>query len=250
MRAETEDLLKQGRIPAIVATALELGIDMGAVELVVQVSAPPSVSSALQRVGRAQHHVGGIPKGVTFLSSPANWRLCNRCLCDGCRSIEATRYPRNLDILAQHLVASVAMNDWTVDDIFDLCRQAAPFHELGGTFERSRYAQRRYPSDEFAELRPRLNWDRINGALIARPGARELPSSMEERFGPRSRCLLADGLEGTSRRVGELDEEMVFESRIGDVFLLGASSWRVEDITPEKVSSPPPENPENAVLAW
>ena len=251
VRAETEDLLKQGRIPAIVATAsLELGIDMGAVELVVQVSAPPSVSSALQRVGRAQHHVGGIPKGVTFPKFKGELAACAtaaRAMDGG--HIEATRYPRNpLDILAQHIVAAVAMDPWTVDDLYALCRQAAPFHELGReTFESVLdMLSGRYPSDEFAELKPRLNWDRINGTLTPRRSAQRIAVINGGTIPDRGLygVFLAGGPEGKARRVGELDEEMVFESRIGEVFLLGASSWRVEEITPEKVMvSPAPGEP-------
>ena len=251
VRAETEDLLKQGRIPAIVATAsLELGIDMGAVELVVQVSAPPSVSSALQRVGRAQHHVGGVPKGVTFPKFQGELAACAtaaRAMDEG--RIEATRYPRNpLDILAQHLVATVAMDEWAVDDLFTLCRQSAPFQEIErDTFESVLdMLSGRYPSDEFAELRPRLNWDRIKGMLTPRRGAQRLAVINGGTIPDRGLygVFLADGVEGKSRRVGELDEEMVFESRIGEVFLLGASSWRVEEITPEKVLvSPAPGEP-------
>ncbi|MEE2789376.1 MAG: DEAD/DEAH box helicase, partial [Myxococcota bacterium] len=179
VRAEIEDLLKRGQLPAIVATAsLELGIDMGAIDLVVQVEAPPSIAAGLQRVGRAQHHVGGIPKGVTYPKFRGDLMVCaaaSRAMLDGL--IESTQYPRNpLDVLAQQIVAMISMADTTTDALFDQVRQAAPYHDLSrGLFESVLdMLSGRYPSDDFAELKPRITWDRISGELQQRKGAQRL----------------------------------------------------------------------------
>jgi ATP-dependent helicase Lhr and Lhr-like helicase len=250
-RREIEDLLKQGKLPAIVATAsLELGIDMGAVELVVQIEAPPSIASGLQRVGRAQHHVGGIPKGITYPKFRSDLVACAaaaRAMLDG--AIEATRYPRNpLDVLAQQLVAMVAMDDWTAEELYETVIDAAPFAELTrGLFDSVLdMLSGRYPSDEFSDLRPRITWDRLGGGLQARKGAQRIAVINGGTIPDRGLygVFLATEDGARSRRVGELDEEMVFESRVGEVFLLGASSWRVEDIGHDRVLvSPAPGEP-------
>ena len=251
VRQEIEDLLKQGKLPAIVATAsLELGIDMGAVDLVIQVESPPSIASGMQRIGRAQHHVGGVPVGITFPKFRADLVTCaaaHKAMLNG--QIEETRYLRNpLDVLAQHIVAMVGVADFTVDAIFDLIRGAAPYSELTRPIFEAvlDMLSGRYPSDDFSELRPRLTWDRLTSTLTARKGAKRLAilngGTIPERglYG----VFLAGDDEGRSRRVGELDEEMVFESRVGEVFLLGASSWRVEDITHDRVLvTPAPGEP-------
>jgi ATP-dependent helicase Lhr and Lhr-like helicase len=250
-RMEIEDALKLGRLRALVATSsLELGIDMGAIDLVVQIEAPPSVSAGLQRVGRAGHSVGGVSQGIIFpkfrgdlLAAAAT---AQRML-EG--AVESSAYPRNpLDVLAQQIVASVSDGEIGEDELFDMLRSAAPFHGL----PRPAYEtvldllSGRYPSDEFAELKPRLVWDRIGHRLTARQGARSVAvingGTIPDRglFG----VFLATGPGGKSVRVGELDEEMVFESRAGDVFLLGASSWRIEDITVDRVLvTPAPGEP-------
>jgi ATP-dependent Lhr-like helicase len=240
-RVLVEEELKAGRLPAVVATSsLELGIDMGAVDLVVQVEAPPSVASGLQRVGRAGHQVGAISRGVIFPKYRGDLVEC-AVVAERMReaAIEAMRYPRNpLDVLAQHIVSMVAMDSLTVDDVEILVRGAAPFSGLPRSALEAvlDMLSGRYPSDAFAELRPRLVWDRLTGALQARPGAQRLAVTSGGTIPDRGLFgVFLAGAEGPGRRVGELDEEMVYESRVGDVFLLGSSSWRIEDITHDRV---------------
>ncbi|HEY6912022.1 MAG TPA: DEAD/DEAH box helicase [Myxococcales bacterium] len=249
-RQEMEDRLKRGALPAIVATSsLELGIDMGAVDLVVQIESPPSIASGLQRIGRASHHVGGVPRGVVFPKHRGDL-LCSAAAAAGMAlgQVEETFYPRNpLDVLAQQIVAIASEGVWKVDDVFSLARRAAPFADLPrASFEGVLdMLSGRYPSDEFAELRPRLTWDRIAGTLRAREGAARVAVANAGTIPDRGLygVFLATG-DGKQRRVGELDEEMVFESREGDVFVLGASSWRIEEITQDKVMvSPAPGQP-------
>jgi ATP-dependent helicase Lhr and Lhr-like helicase len=247
-RAGIEESLKAGRLPAVVATSsLELGIDMGAVDLVVQVESPPSVAAGLQRIGRAGHQVGAVSKGVIFpkyRGDLVQTAVVAERMRDG--RIEELRYPRNpLDVLAQQIVAMTAMDEWPVDELETLVRRAAPF----GTLPRSVLEATldmlagRYPSDEFGELRPRLVWDRVAGVLRGRPGGQRLAVTSGGTIPDRG--LFGVFLVGEkSSRVGELDEEMVYESRVGDVFVLGASSWRIEDITPDRVLvSPAPGQP-------
>jgi ATP-dependent Lhr-like helicase len=247
-RALIEDDLKSGRLPAVVATSsLELGIDMGSVDLVVQVESPPSVASGLQRVGRAGHQVGAVSRGVLFPKYRGDLVqtavVVERMLAG---AIEALAVPRNpLDVLAQQVVAAVALEDWSADDLLALVRRAHPF----ATLPQSAYdavldmLAGRYPSDEFAELRPRLVWDRVTGTLSARPGAQRLAVTSGGTIPDRGLFgVFLVGEKGS--RVGELDEEMVYESRVGDVFTLGASSWRIEDITHDRVLvSPAPGQP-------
>ena len=240
-RALIEEDLKSGRLPAVVATSsLELGIDMGAVDLVVQVESPPSVASGLQRVGRAGHQVGAVSRGVVFPKYRADL-VQTAVVTERMRAgqIEALHVPANpLDVLAQQVVAMTAMDDWAVDDVLELARRAAPFASLTrGVLEAVLdMLSGRYPSDEFAELRPRLVWDRVTGMLSGRPGAQRLAVTSGGTIPDRGLygVFLATG-EGPGRRVGELDEEMVYESRVGDVFTLGASTWRIEDITHDRV---------------
>jgi ATP-dependent helicase Lhr and Lhr-like helicase len=247
-RALIEDDLKRGRLPCVVATSsLELGIDMGAVDLVVQVEAPPSVANGLQRVGRAGHQVGEVSRGVLFpkhRSDLVQTAVTVERMRNG--AIEALRMPHNpLDVLAQQVVAAVSVEALDVDELYDLVRRAAPF----GTLPRSAYDATldllagRYPSDEFAELRPRIVWDRVSGQLSARPGAQRLAVTSGGTIPDRG--LFGVFLVGEkASRVGELDEEMVYESRVGDVFALGATSWRIEDITHDRVLvSPAPGQP-------
>ncbi|MGQ0630246.1 MAG: ATP-dependent helicase [Sporichthyaceae bacterium] len=247
-RAIIEDELKTGRLRAVVATSsLELGIDMGAVDLVVQVESPPSVASGLQRVGRAGHQVGAISRGIVFPKHRGDLvqtAVVAERMTAG--QIEAIRIPRNpLDVLAQHIVSMVALDDWNVDDLADLLRRAAPFAALPQSSLEAvlDMLSGRYPSDEFAELRPRLVWDRVTGILSGRPGAQRLAVTSGGTIPDRG--MFGVFLVGEKQsRVGELDEEMVYESRVSDVFTLGSSSWRIEDITHDKVLvSPAPGQP-------
>lgn len=262
-RALIEDDLKSGRLRCVVATSsLELGIDMGAVDLVIQVESPPSVASGLQRVGRAGHQVGEISEGVLFPKHRADLlhtSVTVERMLSG--QIERLSIPANpLDILAQQTVAATALGSIDVEDWFSTVRRSAPFAGLPrSAFEATLdLLAGRYPSDEFAELRPRIIWDRHAGTIEGRPGAQRLAvtsggtipdrglfgvyiigTEVEGSASPAS----ADGSEPTAsaraakggRRVGELDEEMVYESRVGDVFALGATSWKIEDITHDRV---------------
>ena len=249
-RALIEDDLKAGRLPAVVATSsLELGIDMGAVDLVVQVESPPSVASGLQRVGRAGHQVGAVSRGVLFPKFRSDL-VTSAVVVERMRAgaIEALRVPANpLDVLAQQVVAMTAMDSWTVDDLEALVRRAAPFAALPHSALEAvlDMLAGRYPSEEFAELRPRIVWDRLTDTLTGRPAAQRLAVTSGGTIPDRGLygVFLASG-EGPGRRVGELDEEMVYESRVGDVFTLGSSSWRIEDITHDRVLvTPAPGQP-------
>ncbi|MGU3500138.1 ATP-dependent helicase [Mycobacterium sp. C31M] len=240
-RALVEDDLKSGRLKAVVATSsLELGIDMGAVDLVIQVSAPPSVASGLQRVGRAGHQVGEISQGVLFPKHRTDLIDCAVTV-QRMRAgqIETMRVPANpLDVLAQHTVAAAALEPLDADAWFDTVRRSAPFATLPRTaFEATLdLLSGKYPSTEFAELRPRLVYDRDAGALTARPGAQRLAVTSGGAIPDRGMftVYLASEDEKPSR-VGELDEEMVYESRPGDVISLGATSWRITEITHDRV---------------
>jgi len=249
-RALIEDDLKAGRLPAVVATSsLELGIDMGAIDLVIQVESPPSVASGLQRVGRAGHQVGAVSRGVLFPKFRGDL-VQTAVVVDRMRAgaIESLRVPANpVDVLAQHVVAMCAMDDWAVADLEALVRKAAPFAALPRSIFESvlDMLSGRYPSDEFAELRPRLVWDRVTATLTGRPGAQRLAVTSGGTIPDRGLyAVFLASREGTGRRVGELDEEMVYESRVGDVFTLGTSTWRIEDITHDKVLvTPAPGQP-------
>jgi ATP-dependent Lhr-like helicase len=244
-RSAIEDKLKRGELPAIVATSsLELGIDMGAVDLVIQVEAPPSIASGLQRVGRASHQVGGVPKGILLPKHRADILACAAAVA-GMRGseVEETHALENpLDVLAQQIVAICAEHEGPTDveSLWATVRRAAPFRTLPRpAFEDVLdMLSGRYPSDEFAELRARLHWDRVRAELHARPGAKQLAIANGGTIPDRGLygVFLATGSETTRpKRVGELDEEMVFELREGEVFLLGASSWRAEEITNDRV---------------
>jgi ATP-dependent Lhr-like helicase len=241
-RTEIEEALKAGRLPAVVATSsLELGIDMGAVDLVVQVESPPSVASGLQRVGRAGHNVGDISRGVIFPKYTGDL-VQSAVVAERMRAgqIEELRIPRNpLDVLAQQVVAMTALDDWPVDELETVVRRAAPFGGLTRPVLEAvlDMLAGRYPGEEFAGLRPRVVWDRVAGVIRARPGAQKLAVTSGGTIPDRGLfgVFLPAGGSKQPRRVGELDEEMVYESRVGDVFVLGASSWRIEDITPDRV---------------
>ena len=245
-RLDIEDQLKQGRIRAIVATSsLELGIDMGAVDLVVQVESPGAVSRGLQRIGRAGHQVGAVSRGKIYPKHRADL-LETAVVVDRMRKaqIESTRYLRNpLDVLAQHIVAMTALEDWSLADLSATVRGSANYAELSDDVLDNvlDLLAGRYPSEEFSELRPRIVWDRVAGMVRSRKGAQRLAVTNAGTIPDRGLygVFLPDGT-----RVGELDEEMVYESRPGETFLLGASTWRIEDITFERVVvTPAPGEP-------
>ncbi|GAA2221786.1 ATP-dependent helicase [Promicromonospora sukumoe] len=259
-RTRTETELKEGRLPAVVATSsLELGIDMGAVDLVVQVGAPPSVASGLQRIGRAGHQVGAVSKGVVFPMFRGDL-VPATVIAQRMRAgaIEHMHVPANpLDVLAQQVVASLAVDDWDEAELLALVRRAAPFAHLGDATWRAvlDMLAGRYPSEDFAELRARITWDRATGMLRGRPGALRLAATSGGTIPDKGAYgvflateaadggTLADSVGGSSgggrarggKRVGELDEEMVYESRVGDTFTLGSSTWRIEEITTDRV---------------
>jgi ATP-dependent Lhr-like helicase len=249
-RVEVEDLLKAGALRALVATSsLELGIDMGAIDLVVQIEAPPSVASGLQRIGRGGHQANAISEGVIFPKFRGDLVACAavaRAMHEGL--VEASRYPRNpLDIVAQQIVAMTSMDSWDVDALFATIRRAAPFAELSRTVFDGvlDMLSGRYPSDEFAELRPRVTWDRVAGTLTGREGVKRVAIANGGTIPDRGLYgVFLLGAGPGAARVGELDEEMVFESRVGETFVLGASSWRIEEITHDRVLvSPAPGEP-------
>jgi ATP-dependent Lhr-like helicase len=278
-RSEIEELLKAGKIKALVATSsLELGIDMGAVDLVIQIEAPPSVASGMQRIGRAGHHVGAASEGIIFPKYRADLIACaavTKAMHEGL--VESTRFLRNpLDVLAQQMVAIVAQppalalltdkerrkmrasDDEFGDDagpsasmdveaLFTMVRSAAPFSELTrGAFDGVLdLLAGRYPSDEFAELRPRVTWDRATNHVTPRQGSKSLAILNGGTIPDRGLYgVFLSGSEKKPIRVGELDEEMVFESRTGDTFILGASTWRIDEITHDRVLvSPAPGEP-------
>ncbi|HEV7678717.1 MAG TPA: DEAD/DEAH box helicase [Candidatus Dormibacteraeota bacterium] len=252
-RIAIEDALKQGRLPAIVATSsLELGIDMGAVDLVIQVESPTSVASGTQRIGRAGHSVGEPSRGVVFPKFRGDLLECATVvqrMLDG--EIETTRVPRNpVDVLAQQIVAMTALEEWRVDDVRALSRRAYPFAELGDrAFEAVlEMLAGAYPADEFAELRPRIVWDRVAGTIRGRAGAQRLAVTSGGTIPDRGLyavTLLEDG-----KRVGELDEEMVYETRPGDIIVLGATSWRVAEITQSQVQVSPAPGEPGRIAFW
>ena len=263
-RLVVEDLLKSGELPCLVATSsLELGIDMGAVDLVLQVESPKSVTAGLQRIGRAGHNVGDVSKGRIFPKFRADLLECAvvaRRMRDG--DIESTVVPRNpLDVLAQQIVAMCAAggapgrghpegsDDWRVPELHDLVRRAYPYSELSRELldRVLDMLDGRYPSEEFSELRPRIVWDRVQDTIRARKGALQLAVTNAGTIPDRGLfgVHLPDG-----RRVGELDEEMVYEARPGQTFLLGASSWRIEEITRDRVIVTPAPGAPGAVPFW
>ena len=269
-RAQIEGDLKSGQLPCVVATSsLELGIDMGAVDIVVQVEAPPSVASGLQRVGRAGHQVGATSRGVFFPNHRGDLIesavVVERMRAGAIEEVTTLRNP--LDVLAQQIVAIVASaaigsnvdsqnqqpTEITADEVYALVRRADGYRDLPhSAFEATLdMLSGRYPSEDFAELRPRLVWHRDTGVLSARPGAQRLAVTSGGTIPDRGLFGVfligegsASGKHNPGRRVGELDEEMVYETRVGDVFTLGTTSWRVEQITHDQVLvSPAPGTP-------
>ncbi|MGC2299359.1 MAG: DEAD/DEAH box helicase, partial [Acidobacteriaceae bacterium] len=265
-RTEIEDLLKTGQIRAVVATSsLELGIDMGAIDMVIQIESPPSVASGMQRIGRAGHKVGVTSEGIIFPKYRADLIACSaltRAMHEGL--VESTSILRNpLDVLAQQIVATVAHPPAlslprekghpprepviSVDDLYTLVRRAAPFATLNrSTLENVLdLLAGKYPSDEFAELRPRITWDRDANLLTPRGGAKTLAILNAGTIPDRGLYgVFLTGEHEKPVRVGELDEEMVFESRVGDIFALGASTWRIDEISHDRVLvTPAPGQP-------
>ena len=252
-RVLIEEDLKAGRIPCLVATSsLELGIDMGAVDLVIQVESPKSVARGLQRVGRAGHELGSTSKGRIFPKFRADLlesAVVARAMRGG--EIEETKIPRNpLDVLAQQIVAIVADDEIEVSELHKLVRGAYPFSDLSRTQLENvlDMLAGRYPSDEFAELRPRIVWDRTAGVIRGRTGARRLAVTNAGTIPDRG--LFGVHLVDGGGRVGELDEEMVYEARQGQTFMLGASTWRIEEITRDRVIVSPAPGMPGAVPFW
>jgi ATP-dependent Lhr-like helicase len=252
-RVQIEEDLKAGRIPCLVATSsLELGIDMGAVDLVVQVESPKSVARGLQRIGRAGHSLHEVSKGRIFPKFRADLLECAvvaQRMRDG--AIEETQIPRSpLDVLAQQIVAICADEEIEVSDLHRLVRGAYPFADLSRPQLENvlDMLAGRYPSDEFAELRPRIVWDRTAGVVRGRQGARRLAVTNAGTIPDRGLfgVFIVDG----GGRVGELDEEMVYEARAGQVIMLGASSWRIEEITRDRVLVSPAPGVPGAVPFW
>src|SRR5213079_1896855 len=252
-RVEIEELLKAGEIPCLVATSsLELGIDMGAVDLVLQVESPKSVARGLQRIGRAGHSVGDVSKGRIFPKFRADLLECAvvaRRMRAG--EIEATVVPRNpLDVLARQIVAISASDEVVaVDELHALITRTHSYSDLSKAQLENvlDMLDGRYPSSEFGDLRPRIVWDRVAGTIRARRGARQLAVTNAGTIPDRGlfAVTLPDG-----RRVGELDEEMVYEARPGQTFLLGASTWRIEDITRDRVVVTPAPGAPGAIPFW
>jgi ATP-dependent helicase Lhr and Lhr-like helicase len=251
-RAVVEEMLKSGQLPCLVATSsLELGIDMGAVDLVIQVESPKSVTRGLQRIGRAGHRMGEVSKGRIFPKYRGDLLECAvvaRRMREA--EIEETTIPQNpLDVLAQHLVSLAAHKEWEVDEVEKLVTSTQSFHDLSREQLENvlDMLDGRYPSDRFAELRPRIVWDRTEGTIHGRKGARQLVVTNAGTIPDRGLygVHLPDG-----RRVGELDEEMVYEARAGQTFLLGSSTWRIEEITRDRVIVTPAPGAPGAVPFW
>src|SRR5213596_1972083 len=254
-RTVVEEMLKAGELPCLVATSsLELGIDMGAVDLVIQVESPKSVARGLQRIGRAGHNVGDVSKGRIFPKFRSDLLECAvvvKLMREG--RIEPTVVPRNaLDVLAQHVVAIAAAAEPEpvgVDELYALITRTHSYAELPRTLLENvlDMLDGRYPSAEFGELRPRIVWDRVGGTIRARKGARALAVTNAGTIPDRGlyAVTLPDG-----RRVGELDEEMVYEARPGQTFLLGASTWRIEEIGRDRVIVSPAPGLPGAVPFW
>jgi ATP-dependent Lhr-like helicase len=252
-RVEVEELLKKGEIPVLVATSsLELGIDMGAVDLVIQVESPKSVARGLQRIGRAGHRLDEPSKGRIFPKFRADL-LESAVVVQRMREglIEETQIPRNpLDVLAQQIVAVCAEEEIAVDELFELVKRAYPFRDLSRQQLENvlDMLAGRYPSEEFSELRPRITWDRVRGVVRGREGARRLAVTNAGTIPDRG--LFGVHLVNGGGRVGELDEEMVYEARAGQTFLLGASTWRIEEITRDRVLVSPAPGIPGAVPFW
>jgi ATP-dependent Lhr-like helicase len=252
-RREVEEALKEGRIRGIVATSsLELGIDMGAVDLVVMVESPGSVARGLQRVGRAGHAVGETSEGRVFPKHRGDLleaAVVARGMLDA--RIEQLALPRNpLDVLAQHVVAMTALEPCAVDRIGQLARRCASFRTLPGDALTGvlDMLSGHYPSSEFADLRPRIHWDRDADVVQGRRGSKQLALVNGGTIPDRGLYGVHLGAEGP--RVGELDEEMVHETTAGQTITLGASTWRVEQITHDRVVVQPAPGEPGKLPFW
>lgn len=254
-RSQVEEELKSGVLRCVVATSsLELGIDMGAVDLVIQVEAPPSAASGLQRIGRAGHQVGEVSRAALFpkhRGDVLHTAIVTERMLAG--QIEAIAIPQNpLDILAQQTVAASALGPVDVEGWYETLKRSAPFRSL----PRSAYEATldllagRFPSDEFAELRPRLVWDRDHGTLTGRPGSQRIAVTSGGTIPDRGLFGVFVAGESQNARVGELDEEMVYESRVNDVFTLGTTSWRIVEITHDRVNVVPAFGQPGKVPFW
>lgn len=254
-RAIVEDELKSGALRCVVATSsLELGIDMGAVDLVIQVETPPSAASGLQRVGRAGHQVGEVSRAAFFpkhrtdlLRSAA---VSERMLSGNIEAVQMIQNP--LDILAQQTVAATVLEPLDVERWFDTVRRSSPFKQLPrSAFEATLdLISGKYPSAEFSELRPRVVWDRDAGVLTARPGTAHIAVTSGGTIPDRGLFGVFIAGATSAARVGELDEEMVYESRVGDVFTLGTTSWKIVEITPQRVNVVPAFDQAGKVPFW
>lgn len=252
VRHATEAALKEGHLRAVVATAsLELGIDMGAVDLVCQVESPGNVARAMQRIGRSGHLVGQTSRGRFYPKTPADLleqAVLARCVMEG--EVEPLRVPTNcLDVLAQQIVAMVAIDAWAVPDLFSLIKRAYPYRDLSPEALESvlEMLSGRVPHEAFRDLKARISWDRIHNRLHALPGSQSLALVHGGTIPDTGQY--AAYIDGTSIRLGELDEEFVYERRIGDVFRLGTQTWRIVQIESDRVLVAPAEG-EMAVLPF
>ena len=245
-RFALEERLKAGSIRALVTTSsLELGIDIGSVDLVIQLQSPKRVASGLQRIGRSGHSIGIPSRGIlipTFRDDAVEIAAIVAAMRAG--EVEPTHVVQNaLDVLAQVVVAAVSVDDWRSDELFDLVRRAYPYHQLtrGAFDEVLAMLSGKYPSDIAAELEPRITWDRVSDRLIGTRAAR-MTAVISGGTIP-DRGLYTVNLPDRTR-LGELDEEFVHESRMGDVFQLGSSTWRIAAIEHDRVVvTPAPGTP-------
>ena len=250
-REQMESDLKAGKLRALVATSsLELGIDIGSVDLVVQLQSPKGVARGLQRVGRSGHLVNAASKGRIFpthredlVESTIVARAMTR------HEVEHTSVPRDcLDVLAQQIVAMVSVEEWEVDALYDLLRQSYCYQSLSKNLYLGviRMLAGRYRHEAFRELKARISLDTINNTLRALPGSNHLAITSGGTISDRG--YFAVYLEDGKTKVGEVDEEFVHESRIGDTFILGSSVWRMMEMDANRIIVSPAPGHLAAVL--
>ncbi len=253
LRNAIEKRLRAGDLPAIVATSsLELGIDIGALDQVLLVQSPRSFASAAQRVGRAGHAVGEVSRARLYPTHTRDFLECAvaaRAVLDGeIEPIQPVRAP--LDLLAQWIVGMVAHERWRADDLYAVLRTSDPYHDL----PRRQFdlvvemLAGRYADARIAELRPRVGFDRLDGTITARPGAARLVAQSGGTIPDRGYFQLR--IEESNARLGELDEEFVWERSLGDTFLLGTQSWRIRRITSNEVFVAPARGGAVLVPFW